>query len=419
MKLTSGSKLNDQIWSAYNPGDQVKAIKSTDMRYAGILKENREDWSETKLVRENFAKGQEEIYEQQYAFGKKDPNESYIIEDELVSLLPQYQPKRVVKEQFLNGNFGMRQGGKAILNENLNEGIQDMDDYDEEHYGDSIDPEDGLSTRDQINDELEEIKDAIENARQQLADRGISGEPNYDEAIRILMTGEFFKTGKAKDLDDDAYEAAKEALASLTLHGNPPYNHPDIDFEDYIEDLGQHLAWIIDKGKSVNEAFKSSKPDVEEEIIDAIESTKESLLEKGVYGEPNYDAAIHILMTGKFFKTGEAEDLDDDAYEAAKEALDSLQMSSGTSPYDSRQEDFDFEHYVKDLGETLAWIIDSNKSVNEASKDSKPDYIDLDKDGNNEEPMEKAAEDAKKTKKLNESYDPMKLYFDQDYRFKA
>lgn len=304
MKLTSGSKLNDQIWSAYNPEDQVKAIKSTDMRYAGILKENREDWSETKLVRENFAKGQEEIYEQQYAFGKKDLNESYIIEDELASLLPQYQPKRVVKEQFLNGNFGMRQGGNAILNENLNEGIQDMDDYgqfiedegSEEAYGNSIDPEDGLSYRDYIKPDVEEeIKDAIDNASQTLADYGVYGEPNYEAVIRILMSGE----GK---LDDVARDAAEEALAGHTTQNGGEFK----DIGDYIDALGQDLAEIID-----------------------------------------------------------------------------------------------------------------NNTVNEASKGSKPDYIDLDKDGNKKEPMKKAAEDAKKTKKLNESYDPMKLYFDQDYRFKA
>jgi hypothetical protein len=104
-----------------------------------------------------------------------------------------------------------------------------------EAYGNSIDPEDGLTHTDHVRSDIEsEIKDTIESTSESLAENGVYGEPNYDAAIRILMT------------KGDAELAAIEALAGHTMSsGASPYDSMQVDFEAYIADLADDLDYIV------------------------------------------------------------------------------------------------------------------------------------------------------------------------------
>jgi hypothetical protein len=77
------------------------------------------------------------------------------------------------------------------------------------------------------------------------------------------------------------------------------------------------------------------------------------------------------------------------SYEAAKKAAQKWGLKS-TAGIDS---------YLKD---TVHTAVDEDVECKECDESTKPDFLDLDKDGNKTEPMKKAAMDAKTSKKLKE-----------------
>ncbi len=60
---------------------------------------------------------------------------------------------------------------------------------------------------------------------------------------------------------------------------------------------------------------------------------------------------------------------------------------------------------IEELAKTLEEDEEVEVSLDSIEEEAKPDYIDLDKDGDKEEPMKKAAKDAKEKKKVDEEID--------------
>ena len=65
----------------------------------------------------------------------------------------------------------------------------------------------------------------------------------------------------------------------------------------------------------------------------------------------------------------------------------------------------DLEHFTQ-LAESTGISLGAKEVVTEAAK---PDFLDMDKDGDKKEPMKKAAKDAKKKKEVKEAKDEDKM----------
>lgn len=74
-----------------------------------------------------------------------------------------------------------------------------------------------------------EIIDAISNASENLWEYGVSGEPDYKEALRVLRTTR------------NTREAAEWALAGHTTQNGGEFD----DIGLHIDDLADHLDYII------------------------------------------------------------------------------------------------------------------------------------------------------------------------------
>ena len=153
---------------------------------------------------------------------------------------------------------------------------------------------------------------------------------------------------------------------------------------------------IVDAKALRESALKNAESTIIEKYSDEVKKTLESLLEQ----EEDL-AALDAPGLGE--EAAPAAEVTEDEVPLA--ATDDLSQNEGANLSDLPEAGEDAEVTI-DLGalqesiEELAKTLEEDEEVeiNLSEEDAKPDYIDLDKDGDTEEPMKKAAEDAKKMK---------------------
>ena len=164
---------------------------------------------------------------------------------------------------------------------------------------------------------------------------------------------------------------------------------------------------IVDAKALRESALKNAESTIIEKYSDEVKKTLEQLLEQ----------EEDLLGLGVETDAAPAADLDTpaDAEPVTEDdipfaATDDLSQNDGDNLSDFPNAGDDVEINI-DLGalqesiEELAKTLEEDEiSLDSIEEEAKPDYIDLDKDGDKEEPMKKAAQDAKK-KKVDEDID--------------
>jgi hypothetical protein len=163
---------------------------------------------------------------------------------------------------------------------------------------------------------------------------------------------------------------------------------------------------IVDAKALRESALKNAESTIIEKYSDEVKKTLEQLLEQeedamGLAGEEAPDLAA--LPEEPLEETGDPTPVTEDDIPLA--ATDDLSGSEGQNLSDLPKEGEEVEvtidlgalqESIEELAKTLSEDEEMELDLNE--EDSKPDYIDLDKDGDKDEPMKKAAKDAKEKK---------------------
>jgi hypothetical protein len=163
---------------------------------------------------------------------------------------------------------------------------------------------------------------------------------------------------------------------------------------------------IVDAKALRESALKNAESTIIEKYSDEVKKTLEQLLEQeedamGLAGEEAPDLAA--LPEEPLEETGDPTPVTEDDIPLA--ATDDLSGSEGQNLSDLPKEGEEVEvtidlgalqESIEELAKTLSEDEEVELDLNE--EDSKPDYIDLDKDGDKDEPMKKAAKDAKEKK---------------------
>ena len=168
---------------------------------------------------------------------------------------------------------------------------------------------------------------------------------------------------------------------------------------------------IVDAKALRESALKNAESTIIEKYSDEVKKTLEQLLEQeeedllGLGAEDAAPAAELDTQT-------DAEPVTEDDVPLA--ATDDLSENEGDNLSDFPNAGDDVEinidlgalqESIEELAKTLEEDEEVEVSLDSIEEEAKPDYIDLDKDGDKEEPMKKAAKDAKEKKKVDEEID--------------
>ena len=168
---------------------------------------------------------------------------------------------------------------------------------------------------------------------------------------------------------------------------------------------------IVDAKALRESALKNAESTIIEKYSDEVKKTLEQLLEQeeedllGLGAEAAAPAAELDTQT-------DAEPVTEDDVPLA--ATDDLSENEGDNLSDFPNAGDDVEinidlgalqESIEELAKTLEEDEEVEVSLDSIEEEAKPDYIDLDKDGDKEEPMKKAAKDAKEKKKVDEEID--------------
>jgi hypothetical protein len=180
--------------------------------------------------------------------------------------------------------------------------------------------------------------------------------------------------------------------------------------------LSSLLGEAIVDAKALREsALKNAESTIIEKYSDEVKKTLEQLLEQEEDESPELDALAADI--------GAEPSLDDEAPSTDEEitqddvplaATDDLSQNDGANLSgfpnhgDNVEVNIDLgalQESIEELAKTLEEDEEAEISLDSIEEEAKPDYIDLDKDGDKEEPMKKAAQDAKEKKKVDEEID--------------
>ena len=168
---------------------------------------------------------------------------------------------------------------------------------------------------------------------------------------------------------------------------------------------------IVDAKALRESALKNAESTIIEKYSDEVKKTLEQLLEQeedllGLGAETDAAPAADLDTPA------DAEPVTEDDIPFA--ATDDLSQNDGDNLSDFPNAGDDVEinidlgalqESIEELAKTLEEDEEVEVSLDSIEEEAKPDYIDLDKDGDKEEPMKKAAKDAKEKKKVDEEID--------------
>ena len=168
---------------------------------------------------------------------------------------------------------------------------------------------------------------------------------------------------------------------------------------------------IVDAKALRESALKNAESTIIEKYSNEVKKTLEQLLEQeedllGLGAETDAAPAADLDTPA------DAEPVTEDDIPFA--ATDDLSQNDGDNLSDFPNAGDDVEinidlgalqESIEELAKTLEEDEEVEVSLDSIEEEAKPDYIDLDKDGDKEEPMKKAAKDAKEKKKVDEEID--------------
>ena len=172
---------------------------------------------------------------------------------------------------------------------------------------------------------------------------------------------------------------------------------------------------IVDAKALRESALKNAESTIIEKYSDEVKKTLEQLLEQEEDESPELDALAADIgaepsLDDETPSTDE-EITQDDVPLAATDDLsqnDGANLSGFPNYGDNVEVSIDLgalQESIEELAKTLEEDEEVEISLDSIEEEAKPDYIDLDKDGDKEEPMKKAAQDAKEKKKVDEEID--------------
>jgi hypothetical protein len=243
------------------------------------------------------------------------------------------------------------------------------------------------------------FKQAIQNAASEFGLDGKLSSQQYKEAYVLLLKG-----GSSVN---DAVMRVLEALADNNRGKIDPSN-VDYRLMAVIEDELQDLYYDIKNGsqesiKNEVSSEPSSEPSNPAKFKQAIQNAASEFGLNGKLSSQQYKEAYVLLLKGG-----------NSVNDAVMRVLEAL-ADNNRGKIDPNNVDYKLMAVIEDELQDLYYDIKngSQESIkNEGKKGKKPDFLDVDKDGNKKETFKKALKDKKSTTecKTNEKYKPHMMY---------